>query len=92
MNSEDHWQKISKRFRQNQPKPAAESPPPGFSTRVVALADLEPQSSFITRLRNWSLGTAAVSALTFTVIFSLQEPKNQFIPVPELKLPTPHQP
>ena len=88
MNSEDKWQQAATKFRHRLPEESVDTPLPGFSTRIVALADLGNDSSLMIRLRNWSLGTAAASAIALTVLISLQEPKTQFIPVPELNLPT----
>jgi hypothetical protein len=92
MKPEDNWQKVAEQFRDNQAPPSNDSPPPGFATRVVALADLEPKASLMIRFRNWSLGTAAATALALVIVLSLHEPETQFVPVPQLNLPTPAKP
>lgn len=92
MKPEKHWQKVAERFRHSEAPVPTDSAPPGFTTRVVALADLDPKPSLVTRLRNWSLGTAAATALAFAIVFSLHERETQFVPVPQLDLPTPTKP
>lgn len=95
MKPEEQWQRLAAQARQSLPPVAEDNAPHGFATRVVALADLagpDSTSSLITRLRNWSLATAGTAALTLALLLALQEPKTQFIPVPELDLPSPAKP
>lgn len=92
MKPEEHWQKLAPRFRDTSTDPSEEKPPPGFATRIVALSlqnQKRPNLSLLSRFRNWSLATAGATALALLVLFNLQEPQTQFIPLPELDLPTP---
>lgn len=91
--SEKHWQNLAPRFRKFSPHPSSSVEAPlGFTTRVVALSGLATKPQLLTRFRNWSLATAGATSLALIILLNLQEPQTQFIPVPQLNLPTPTQP
>jgi len=89
MKPEDHWQNVASTLRDNSRDTSDTKAPHGFATRVVALSELSPPRPVLVRLRNWSLLTAGVTALAFIALLTTQEPKTQFIPLPELDLPSP---
>ena len=88
-NSHPRWEKLAPRLRDLPGDDLPTKAPLGFATRVVAQANFAPQTSPLTRFRNWSLVLAGASACALVVTTTLHEPAQQFLPLPEPEFPTP---
>lgn len=92
---DQNWSRLSDALRREGlgrgPDPA-ESPPPGFATRIVARARVEARAdrTGLQLWRRWSLIGAATALLTCGTLFLARPaPGPQIIPVPTLEeLPT----
>jgi len=90
MKPEDRWQEIAPKFRTPSKKDKA---PYGFSTRVVAAANLglPKQSRALLLWRRYSLSMAGAAAILLGINLLNQPPiDQQFLPLPDADFSIPH--